>query len=184
MKIYDNNFFNRILEGSLRSAENVVPIILQEYKIESAIDFGCGTGAWLSVFKKYGVKDIVGLDGYKYDHCLLDENEYKIVNLSEKISLEKKYSLSISLEVAEHLPESSADTFVYNVSTGANLILWSAATPGQGGDNHINEQPFSYWTEKFNKLGFIADLNFKNLFADCSDIEPWYRNNIIIFKKI
>jgi|688.fasta_scaffold00126_107 hypothetical protein len=183
MAIYNKDFFDRILDGSLRSARNIVPVIVEKFKPTSVIDFGCGTGAWLSVFKENSIPEVLGLDGFMYESCLLDKEEYKIINLSQKIFLDKKYSLAISLEVAEHLPESAADVFVENVSSAADIIIWSAATPGQGGDDHINEQPHSYWIQKFQRLGFESDENFKNLFKDNLNIEPWYKNNIIIFKK-
>ncbi len=38
------------------SAREVVPIIMELVNPKSVIDIGCGTGTWLSVFEKHGVK--------------------------------------------------------------------------------------------------------------------------------
>jgi hypothetical protein len=63
----------------------------------------------------------------------------------------------------------------------SNLILFSAAVPGQGGEFHVNEQPYEYWREKFATRGFtIIDClrsNIKHIRA----IEPWYRYNMFLY---
>lgn len=59
-------------------------------------------------------------------------------------------------EVAEHLPEESADTLVKsladNLSPGG-LLVFTAAIPGQAGLGHINCQIPWYWQDKFRKVG-------------------------------
>ena len=60
---YTTEFFDTIRDGSRRSAEVVVPIVLEILKPTSVIDIGCGDGTWLSVFLEMGVKDVWGLDG-------------------------------------------------------------------------------------------------------------------------
>ena len=58
--------------------------------------------------------------------------------------------------MAEHLPARSADIFLDNLSWHAKkIIFFTAAEPGQGGIDHVNEQPNDYWIEKFNVRGFI-----------------------------
>jgi len=56
-----------------------------------------------------------------------------------------KIGVSGSLEVAEHLEPSSAGTIVQSLVSLSDVFLFSAAFPGQGRTNHINEQPHSYW---------------------------------------
>ena len=58
--------------------------------------------------------------------------------------------------MAEHIEEKSSDTFIDNLATAADIILFSAAVRGQGGDFHVNEQPLSYWKEKFMKRGYFC----------------------------
>jgi hypothetical protein len=58
------------------------------------------------------------------------------------------------VEVGEHLPEDKADVLVDTaVRHARKAVIWSAATPGQGGHEHINEQPHEYWVEKFAQRG-------------------------------
>jgi hypothetical protein len=65
----------------------------------------------------------------------------------------------LSLEVGEHIPAEKADAYVNFIARtiGVELIYFSAARPGQGGEGHINLQPKAYWVEKFHQAGFWLD---------------------------
>jgi len=56
---YSKDFFHEQKKGSLRSAKEVVPLVMDLIKPKSVIDVGCGIGAWLSVFREYGISDIL-----------------------------------------------------------------------------------------------------------------------------
>jgi 2-polyprenyl-3-methyl-5-hydroxy-6-metoxy-1,4-benzoquinol methylase len=45
------------------SAEVIVPLVLKAVPANSVVDVGCGVGTWLSVFKEFGVKEILGIEG-------------------------------------------------------------------------------------------------------------------------
>jgi hypothetical protein len=62
--------------------------------------------------------------------------------------------LVICTEVAEHLPANVASQLVSHLVSLSDVILFTAATPGQGGRHHLNEQPHSYWVALFAQLGF------------------------------
>ena len=53
---YKNYFFINEDKVALKAASEIVPYLLENLNLESVVDIGCGTAAWLSVFKKYGVK--------------------------------------------------------------------------------------------------------------------------------
>lgn len=80
-------------------------------------------------------------------------------DLSEDPRLTKKYDLAISLEVVEHLSSESANMFIACFTNMSDIVLFSAAIPGQGGENHINEQWPEYWSGLFNERGYVG-LNF------------------------
>lgn len=60
---YDRKFYNWQKNGSIRSAQVVVPLVARNVELSSVIDLGCGTGGWLGVWRQLGVSDIVGIDG-------------------------------------------------------------------------------------------------------------------------
>lgn len=184
MSLYNKEFYEYIDAGAIRSAEIIVPLILENFIVpESVIDFGCGTGAWLHVFQSHGVQEVYGVDGSDQGHQLIDDLDFELYDLSEPFVPLHKYDLAITLEVAEHLPESAADTFVANVARCSDNILWSAAVPGQRGLNHINEQFPSYWVPKFEALGYSCNGDFRKIFWYNEDVENWYRQNILLFSK-
>ena len=66
----------------------------------------------------------------------------------------RTFDVAISMEVAEHLPEKIADRYVDLLTGLSNIIVFTAAYPGQGGDDHVNEQPALYWISKFQARAF------------------------------
>ena len=182
--MYDRDFYSQIHDGAINSARVIVPFVIEEFHPDSVIDFGCGTGAWLHEFYMRGVTTVLGLDGSEEGHALIPNNSFKVVDLSMPYELEHKYDLAISLEVAEHLPESVADIFVQNITSASDNILWSAAVPGQRGLNHINEQWPSYWVAKFSRAGYYCNGSFRYQFWNDDRIETWYKQNILLFSRL
>ena len=61
--IYDDMFFSYNRYNSVLSAVHVLRILMSAISVKSMVDFGCGTGSWLYAAKRFGVLDILGLDG-------------------------------------------------------------------------------------------------------------------------
>lgn len=184
MSIYDTKFYNQIDEGALRSANIIIPQLIEQFVHPlTVIDIGCGTGAWLKVFKEHGAQ-IHGVDFSGDGHQLIDESEFEQWDLTKHFIPDHKYDLAISLEVAEHLDEEYADVFVNNVARCSDNILWSAAVPGQRGLHHVNEQFPSYWIPKFERLGYKVNGDFRLQFWYNEEVENWYRQNVLLFTKM
>jgi hypothetical protein len=81
------------------------------------------------------------------------------------------------------LPESAADTFVETLVSHGDMILFSAAPVGQGGHDHINEQPYEYWRDKFTDRGYDLIDWLRGAIKDNRAVEPWYRYNMMFFVK-
>lgn len=163
----------------------VIPQIIEMLNPKSIVDVGCGIGTWLKVFQDFGIKDVLGLDGDYVDRSLLKiESQYfKAIDLEKKFSLDIKYELALSLEVAEHLSESSADIFIQSLCNVSDTIIFSAAVENQGGQNHINEQNLEYWITKFNDNNFELFDVLRPIIWDDKQVDFWYRQNMVIFTK-
>ena len=169
----------------LKDPDKIVPVIMELLQPKSVVDIGCGIGTFLHVFKREGVQDILGIDGPWVNRELLSKyikpEEFLEADLEKGLSLDKSYDLVVSLEVAEHLAPSAADTFVKNLVNAGEVILFSAAIPLQGGQNHINEQWLSYWEAKFLKHHYGLQDVIRPLFWNDPEISWWYKQNMVLF---
>lgn len=169
---FGQGVYDAIRDGCKRSAEALVPTILEYVQPDSVVDVGCGEGFWLDRFAANGAR-VHGIDG---ESAAADT----IWNLETPFPELGAFDLAVCLEVAEHVSSGRADGFVSDLCELAPVILFSAAIPGQGGIGHINEQWPAYWVEKFEARGYhvTGDLRLK-IWQD-DRIENWYRQNLLV----
>ncbi len=182
---YDSFFFDGQSSQSRASAAVVVPIVHDVIRPTSILDVGCGVGTWLAEWVNQGVTDVLGLDGeyVKEGTLQIDSANFIPTDLRQAFSLGRKFDLVQSLEVAEHLDQEYADLFVESLANHGDIVLFSAAIPGQRGVHHVNEQWPSYWIDKFTKAEFkLYDIIRPRIWTD-SRIEVFYRQNILLFSK-
>jgi hypothetical protein len=180
---YSSQFYDEQVAGSLRSAEEVLPLVWRLCKPRSVIDVGCGRGAWLAVAERFGAEVLTGLDGnwVTSDQLLSKTIRFVPTNLTGNFNSQDRYDLCMSLEVAEHLAEASARTFVRQLCGLSGLVLFGAAVSGQGGVCHVNEQPQSYWIRLFRDFGYeCLDVIRPSTWSN-KRVEWWYRQNTFLF---
>lgn len=182
MTHYDENFYDNQIEASLASARSVVPIVYKIYKPKTVIDVGCGVGTWASIFSNYEC-DVYGIDGDYVPRKRLLIEKYIPMDISKPFELSDRFDLAVCLEVAEHLPLERSSSFINDLCKLSDTILFSAATPGQGGTNHINEQPLEFWQNIFSEYGYSMYDCIRPFIKNMNEIAWWYRNNIVVFKK-
>ncbi|MDR3292467.1 MAG: class I SAM-dependent methyltransferase, partial [Methanobrevibacter sp.] len=159
---YNDNFYEIHEKGSLKSSKEILPLIMNLIEPNTVIDVGCGVGTWLSTFESLGVKKILGIDGdhVNREKLYINKDNFLVANLEnihgirEKDNQINKFDLAMSLEVAEHLSENVAHDFIEYLTSKSDIVLFSAAVPGQGGTHHINEQWPEYWIKIFKENGF------------------------------
>lgn len=171
--------------ASLCAAERIVPCILAVVgEVRSVVDVGGGTGAWLSVFRRLGVEEMLLVDSPQAGAGLLiDKACFEPVDLSVKMPEVRRFDLAVCVEVAEHLPPRMARPLVEWLTAAADRVVFSAATPGQGGKGHINLQPPAYWRELFERQGFVRRDVLRAKFLHDRDVPAWYRQNLFLFVK-
>lgn len=150
------------------------------------LDVGCGSGAMVRTARglgveAYGIDMISHPEPYFIEHDLTQPfTEYKL----------PECGIVTSIEVAEHLDESGADTFcdtlVKFVAPGGWLIF-TAAMPGQPGHHHVNCRPAYYWREKLyaRGLNYIPEQTYRlalvwsHIFTNMHHLEA----NLQVFRK-
>jgi SAM-dependent methyltransferase len=154
-------------------------------RVDSVVDIGCGVGTWLAAAQGLGATTIAGVDGPWVDRSLLaiPGDCFQTANLSEPLHLDRRFDLALSLEVAEHLPASQAAGFVATLTGLADIVLFAAAIPSQGGTGHVNEQWPEYWSQLFEQQGHATlDVVRPAVWSDGS-IPFWYRQNTLLYAK-
>jgi cyclopropane fatty-acyl-phospholipid synthase-like methyltransferase len=145
--IYDKDYYANDVSGPAdQAAPHIARTIVQRFSPSSLIDVGCGTGAMLDAIRSLGVS-VSGLEYSKAGIELCNDRGLAV----EKFNIERdappripRRDVALSLEVAEHLPESVSDRYVTLLCGLAPIVICSAAQPGQTGTDHVNLQPVSY----------------------------------------
>ena len=68
----------------------------------------------------------------------------------------------------------------------APIVIFSAATPGQGGQGHVNEQPHEYWISRFESQGMFCDHERSVAFRvswRSAGVDFWYADNVLVFRE-
>jgi hypothetical protein len=149
------------------------------------IDVGCGLATFAAVFIESGVSDVLAVDGpwVDTDRLHIDKKLFRSVDLEKPLEIGRGFDLAVCLEVAEHLDGSAANILIESLCSLSDVIVFSAAIPNQGGQNHINEQPLSYWQKKFLARGYDLYDIFRPRFWENAKVDFWYRQNMFLVAK-
>jgi hypothetical protein len=178
--LYTSRFFEDNATVAMAAAQIMLPQVIADTGAKTVIDVGCGSAAWASVAKQCGCT-VLGVDGYVMPgQLLIDETEFDRRDLTEGVDC-SGYDLAICLEVGEHLPESSAAPLVAGLCK-ATYVLFSAAHPGQGGVNHVNEAWSSVWAALFAEHGYVGSCAIRDRhWGDTDRINFFYIENVLMF---
>jgi SAM-dependent methyltransferase len=188
--VYNAQYYELFEAPVTKGAPVMCASILTAFHPATLIDVGCGTGALMRAFRERGVL----VAGLEYSDAALAFCRERQLNV-RKFDLEKdllttgeRFDVAVSMEVAEHLPAGVASQYVALLAKLSDVIVFSAAPPGQGGQDHVNEQPPSYWISRFAAHGLIHDESttnaWKHEWRTSGLVAPWYSDNLLLFRRI
>jgi SAM-dependent methyltransferase len=189
--IYNATYYAYVDSMATQSADAISQMIIKEFQPASAIDVGCGTGAILLALRDRGVR-VCGLEYSRVavDICIrrgLDVRVHDIEAPSNMTDL-GQFDVAVCTEVAEHVKPQFADSLVHQLVSLASQVVFSAATPGQGGGvDHVNEQPNSYWITKFEESGYAymhEETNAERKQLLDGGVAGFYAENLMLFRRM
>ncbi len=187
-KIYNDSFYVSVSSRAQIAARETLHILSKYCYPTRIADFGCGYGTWTNVASN--IFPSAQVTGYDFLETIQIAEKINSINGTfipfdfETNEMDyPEFDLSICLEVVEHISKECASRHIARMCKSSEVILFSGATPGQGGTGHINEQTQSYWVTEFEKNGFIPlDLIRPQIRAN-REIPSYYKNNILLFVK-
>lgn len=180
---YSDDFYAYQQISALASARSVAPLVMRQLRPLTILDVGCGAGAWVRAYGECGALHVVGVDGddVRPNQLLFDPARFHAIDVAGVFRMGREFDLVQCLEVAERLDPAAGEALLDNLVAHSPLVLFSAAPPGQGGENHINERPYDYWRDRFQGRGYaLYDFLRPQLRFLCS-VEHWYRYNMLLF---
>jgi len=163
--------------ASLRPSHKVTRII-ELVRPRTVVDIGCGTGSSMRQFLETGVTAV----GVEASRAAIRASQHPhLINrhdLRRALDLGRRFELVWCFEVAEHIHRRYVETFVDTLCRHSDVVALSAAHPGQGGEGHFNEQPESYWVQKFEERGYRLHAEWT---AQMRGVDEQYSENMMVF---
>jgi SAM-dependent methyltransferase len=180
---FDTDYFGWQGDSAERSAQVVVPLVVERLRPKSVVDVGCGSGGWLKVFVEHGVTDVVGIDGpyVRREALRIEPTAFVAQDLAEPFELDRRFDLALSLEAAHYVSEEHAEGLVDSIAKLAPAVLFGAAVPHQGGGPGRNRQWPSWWAKLFAAHGFRAVDWLRPIVWEDDRVDWWYAQNTILF---
>lgn len=187
--LYRGGYFRMVDATSTRSAAPMAESITAAFTPSRVIDYGCGTGSLLAALRSRGIA-VAGTEHSGVARRLCAAKGFHPLPLDLRSPPVQPplgtADVAVSFEVAEHLPATSADGLVGLLAATAPIVVFGAATPGQGGRGHVNEQPHDYWIAKFKSRGMEWDRTRSLAFREswrADSVDFWYADNALVFRR-
>lgn len=185
--IYNSMVMRQFHDGAMVDAPLVITPILDVFpSCRRILDVGSGSGAFSAELLRRG-KLVIALERSAHGRSLavkqhVDCREFDLL-ADPPAAVQETFDLVLCFEVAEHMSPEIGDRLIHFIAGYRSPVIFSAAHPGQGGTGHVNEQPDTYWVDRFEKLGFRLDPGLtRRLRSEFSarSASSWFCNNTFV----
>lgn len=167
--------------GKTHNDRGVLEYFINNFKIKTMLDVGCGPGGQVLEALDLGVQ-AEGIDGdFTVDR---PGNHWHIHDYTVgPAPINKQYDLVWSCEFVEHVYEQYMTNYLKDFARGT-WICMTYAPPGFPGHHHVNCQPEEYWIDQLDKLGYDYDHNVtKQVRAASTQRKKFVKKRGLVFRK-
>ena len=162
---------------------SLAKVIVDQFNPHRILDVGCGPGHLSREFAQLG-RHVVAIDGFSSPDFHNLPVRFMRVDLNNPEQIvqtiaRETFDLVVCVEVAEHLRPEVSEVLTEALTTAADVVIFSAAVPNQGGHGHINLRPRDYWHSQFSKQGFVCGDRLRSILRSRDQVAPWYRMNVL-----
>jgi SAM-dependent methyltransferase len=186
--LYDQAYYDSVDSLAEGSMPVIAGTLASEVGPDSVLDVGCGSGALLAALRERGIPGV----GLEHSAAGIAASRARGLDVrpadlaGDPPVPPGRFGAVTCLEVAEHLPPHRAEPLVELLTSAADAVLFTAATPGQGGTGHLNEQPHEYWIRRFAARGFALDAGATGRLRaewQARGVAWWYWRNAMLFRR-
>jgi SAM-dependent methyltransferase len=162
---------------------SIAQIIVDRFTPQRILDVGCGPGHLSREFALLG-KVVMAIDGFSspdFNNLPIRFMRVDLNNPQEIVEAigREKFDLVVCLEVAEHLRPEVSEGLIEALTAAADVVIFSAGVPNQGGNGHINLKPRDFWHGQFHKSGFVCGDQLRSILRGRPQVAQWYRLNVL-----
>lgn len=153
--------------------------LVDMFKVETAVDIGCGNGEYTRNFLNHGVL-CVGYDGSPLTPEV-SKGLCQVKDFSEPVDI-GQFDLVLSLEVGEHIPRQYEQIFIDNLCKAAKkYICLSWGVEGQGGYGHVNCRNNDYIIKEMRHREFEMNVEMTRILRNRCSL-PWFSYTVMVFE--
>ena len=152
---------------------------LELNRVNSVIDLGCGSGAYVDFLNSYGI----GCKGYDGNPATPNfSKSCHVADLTIPLDLGDADCV-LSLEVGEHIPEPYERVFIDNVALHANRFVILSWFPMKGeGIGHVNERGNDYVKGKMRERLWLSMDDEEKKLREASTLW-WFGCSLMVFQR-
>ena len=177
----DNNIdFGHLDQEEQPQAERLAHWVREHIQPKRVLDIGCGPGTYVAEFVKQDIPTL-GIDPDPRTSGL----NLRAGTLLD--TLEETADCVVCLEVLEHIDPTYEQQALTNLVTCVDdILIFTAARPGQGGVGHINCRSRDYWLSQLGAQGLQQDTALEQKLRQHMQNGPhmgWFVQNLIVMRR-
>jgi len=147
------------------------------------LDMGAGKGLYVRFLSTVlGMTHVEGIEGVRNIEKLTN-GRIKQADFTIPFERCRAFDVVMCLEVAEHIPTKSEETFLRNVNCSATRgLIMSWAPPGQGGSGHVNLRSRKEVLSLVGSYGFVLDGAATRFLGGQARL-LWFKNNVLALQR-